>query len=96
MNRLKPLVAAVLTAAVLGTAAVATPSASALTRLPPQPRGDCTRQEETVGMYLRVLQALRILGCGGTQAYNEVLAKLEAAKIRYGSCMEPDEPRFGG
>lgn len=89
MNKIKTLAGTAIAAAVLGTGALATaPSASALSRLPPQPRGDHCSLDQ-VYIYRGALNALTVLGYGETEAADDLRVKLRAAENAYAFCRSP-------
>jgi hypothetical protein len=82
MRRLRLVVAAVLAAATLGTAAaVAVPSASAA------PRNDCNKLYQRAQIYYNVWELLHATGYGQTQTAFEVLGKALAAEGKYLTCI---------
>jgi hypothetical protein len=89
MNKLKTLAGTAMAAAVIGAGALATaPSASALSRLPPQLRGDHCSQDQ-IFIYRGALHALNVLGYGDTEAADDLYAKLLAAENAYAFCRSP-------
>jgi hypothetical protein len=81
MNRLRLVVAAVLTAAILVTAAVAAPSASA------QQFNHCGKIFQKLQMYHNVLKLLEATGYGATYTAWEVSGEIKAYDDAHRLCM---------
>jgi hypothetical protein len=81
MNRLRLVVAAVLTAVILSTAAIAAPSASAA------PYNNCAKIFQKLQMSRNVLNVLVATGYGGTYTAWEVKGRTDAYADAYRTCV---------
>ena len=79
MSKLKLIVAAVLTAVALGTAAVAAPSASAQ-------KDNCRMIRQKMQIYYNVWQALETTGYGWSRAADVAFAKYSAYLDAWAIC----------